>query len=405
MAFAVRLGVVFSFPAVPIADAADYHRLASALVSGEGYVSAVGEPTAWRPPGYPAFLFIIYSLFGPSVQAAYCVQAAVGALTVLLLMALGALTMGKREAFIGGLLAVFYPGLFWLPRVLLSENLSLPLLLGCLCLAIMVAKINSAWLSLALGILLGASALVRGANVFVGGLIVLGLALQIWLQGLAWRKYVAPLALIGLGGLIVMLPWTGRNFLVFRRFVPLSTQEGITLYASYWPPINGTKRIWGNLPGIEDEQVAAASRLSGEAEISSYLQGVVLNRLWAEPSYFFKLWPEKIISTAAPFDWEWFPHKPGTTRSVNVAYLLILVPALFGALYLMRYPILRLWPLAVLPLSVLIQTLVFYGSPRFRLPAELIALLLVPVGLNWAAQRMWPPEERGEPLAVAGGKQ
>lgn len=403
LACAVRLIAVSAFPTVPLADAADYHRLAVALTDGGGYVSASGVPTAWRPPGYPIFLFIIYRLFGTSVQAAYFVQAVLGVVTVLLLVALGVLTIGRTEAFLGGLFAAFYPSLFWLPRVLLSENLSLPLLLASLCLAVLLVKTNSRWLALILGVLLGVCVLVRGANLFVAALIALGLALPFLRQAFAWRNYLLCLVLIGLGGLIVVLPWTGRNFLVFRRFVPLATQEGMALYASYWPPVSGAKRIWGNLPGIEDEEVAFASSLSDEVETSRYLQGLVWHRLRAEPSHFFRLWPQKIISTLAPFDWEWFPHRAGASRSVNIGYLLVLVPALCGALVLMRHLSWDFWPLAVLPLSVLIQTLLFYGSPRFRLPAELIVLLLAPVGLRWARRRAWQRPGR-KPLAATVGR-
>src|SRR2546425_1130763 len=45
LALALRLYAVIRFPAVPIADAADYHGLAVRLAEGHGYVSADGTPT------------------------------------------------------------------------------------------------------------------------------------------------------------------------------------------------------------------------------------------------------------------------------------------------------------------------------------------------------------------------
>jgi hypothetical protein len=41
------------------------------------------------------------------------------------------------------------------------------------------------------------------------------------------------------------------------------------------------------------------------------------------------------------------------------------------------------WALLALPASSLIQTLIFYGSPRFRLTAEPIAIILAAAGLVW----------------------
>jgi hypothetical protein len=81
VAFGVRGCAVLSQPETPIADPADYHQIAASLADGHGYVNAAGNPTAWRPPGYPAFLSLIYRISGPSVLAATLVQSLVGALT------------------------------------------------------------------------------------------------------------------------------------------------------------------------------------------------------------------------------------------------------------------------------------------------------------------------------------
>src|SRR5215471_10239563 len=89
VAFGVRGCVVLQEPEKPIADAADYHQIATSLADGHGYVNSGGEPTAWRPPGYPIFLSLIYRVSGPSVTAATIVQSFVGALTVLMLMLFG----------------------------------------------------------------------------------------------------------------------------------------------------------------------------------------------------------------------------------------------------------------------------------------------------------------------------
>jgi hypothetical protein len=47
-----------------------------------------------------------------------------------------------------------------------------------------------------------------------------------------------------------------------------------------------------------------------------------------------------------------------------------------------RNPRANQWLLWVVPMLVLFQTVFFYGSPRFRLPAEPIAILLASVGLS-----------------------
>jgi hypothetical protein len=111
------------------------------------------------------------------------------------------------------------------------------------------------------------------------------------------------------------------------------------------------------------------------------LKRETINRLRAEPLYFFRLWPSKLMSLLAPFDWEIFPHSAGASRSFNWGYVFILAPAVLGALIIVRRPMPQTWALLPLPASVLIQTLTFYGSPRLRLIAEPIALIVAAIGV------------------------
>lgn len=391
LALVVRCWAVTFYPAEQVNDAADYHRLAADLSRGLGYVNEAGGPTAWRPPGYPAFLAIIYSGFGVSVRAATLTQAVLGGLTVLLLAAFGALIIGRREALVATMLAAVYPSLFWLPRVLLSENLSLPLTLAALCAAAMLLRTEHLRWACACGVLLGLCALVRGANLVVAAVLLAGMVLVAWKRGRRWRQLAAASALVCAGVALVLLPWTARNYRVFHQLVPVATQDGMGLYASYWPPMRDGKVIWGNLPGNEDPAWAAATRAGDEATASKYLQSVTLERLREHPGHFFRVLPPKLLSLAAPFDWEWFPHAPGSTRSLNPVYALMLIPAMLGLLILRRRPVPHGWLLWVLPLTVLMQAVVFYGSPRFRLPAETSGILWAAVALvsawDWFGRR------------------
>ena len=83
-----------------------------------------------------------------------------------------------------------------------------------------------------------------------------------------------------------------------------------------------------------------------------------------------------------PLDWEIFAHAPGTTKSLNIGYLLIILPALLGFIAMLRGRAPYQWLLWIVPGLVLIQSILFYGSPRFRLPAELIAILPAAAGVS-----------------------
>ena len=92
--------------------------------------------------------------------------------------------------------------------------------------------------------------------------------------------------------------------------------------------------------------------------------------------------PSKLASLLVPLDWEVFAHAPGTTRSLNVGYLLILLPALLGFISMLRRRVKYQWLLWIVLGLVLIQAILFYGSPRFRLPAELIAIIPAAAGVS-----------------------
>lgn len=388
LALLLRLYAVTAHPVpVPTADAADYHRLATDLARGAGYVNEAGAPTAWRPPGYPFFLACVYTLFGPSVRAATFVQAVMGALTALLIAWLAGALAGRREGLTAGLLAAVYPGFFWPARLLLSENLALFLIVAALCGAVALAGRWRWWGALGLGVLLGFGTLVRGPHLLFSAGLLLWLAVWFWRRGRGWRRGLLAVVLAGVGLAAVLVPWAARNRGVFGRPVLVATQDGMGLYSSFWPPLKNGRPVWGTLPGAEDPVVAEAAGAGDEAAVSESLRRAAVERLRQDPSHFFRVVPSKLVSLVAPLDWETFPHAAGASRSLNPVYVLVLIPAMLG-LFVMRWrgrPLRSvLW---VVPSAVLAQALVTYGSPRFRLPAETSAIVWASAALVWAWDR------------------
>ena len=370
---------MWSHPAVPVGDAEDYHGLATRLVEGRGYVNAAGQPTAWRPPVYPVFLAGVYKIAGVSVQRATMVQVMLGGLTVLILTALGAMILGWHRALIAGAIAAVYPAFVWLPRLLLSENLSLFLLsLSLVAIVLYLRSSRMVWIFV-FGVLCALNTLVRGANLFLPIVVAIGLLVLQWRNR---RQLVASLLAMTVAFIVTLLPWTIRNYRVFHQPIPIATQDGLTLYGSYWPPQKNSKVIWGSLPGNEDPAILEASRSGSEVSASKYLYRLTQQRLREHPWFFFRLIPSKLASLLVPLDWEIFAHAPGTTRSLNIGYLLILLPALIGFIAMLRERVPYQWLLWIVPGLVLLQAILFYGSPRFRLPAELIAIIPAAAGVS-----------------------
>jgi hypothetical protein len=103
---------------------------------------------------------------------------------------------------------------------------------------------------------------------------------------------------------------------------------------------------------------------------SQYLVAETVRRLKDEPLRLFTQYPVKIFWLLQPFDWETLSWPVLGTRSFNVTYFVISMLALFGVREALRRDR-TLTLLLLLPLGYLaLLSFPFYGSPRFRVPAE-----------------------------------
>jgi len=188
---------------------------------------------------------------------------------------------------------------------------------------------------------------------------------------------------------LVLTPWTLRNYRVHGVFVPVATQIGIALYASYNPP----KGIFGLAP--RDEVTAAAERLS-EPEASAALVRAAVDSIYTSPGKALRLEALKVLYFWAPLDWEILPFY----GAFNPAYAFIAIWSfLYMALRLPSENSLPTWP-AWLPILYFFgMALVFHGSPRYRLPVEPLLTLFAAAGLASLDRRVG----RRTSGALAGG--
>src|SRR3954447_15301229 len=60
----IRSGDELRYP-----DERDYHALAQSLLQHQGFVNERGQPSAYRPPGYPFVLTALYSVWNRPMAA------------------------------------------------------------------------------------------------------------------------------------------------------------------------------------------------------------------------------------------------------------------------------------------------------------------------------------------------
>jgi hypothetical protein len=123
---------------------------------------------------------------------------------------------------VAGALVALYPDLVWFTAHFWSETLFLALLWWGFERLLAAQASGERAPALAAGLLFGLAALTRETVLYFLPLA----ALWLWEA----RRDVRPAAAFALAATLVILPWTGRNWVVWDAFVPVSTAGGLNLW-------------------------------------------------------------------------------------------------------------------------------------------------------------------------------
>jgi len=262
----LRVGEAWSGRA-PVFDAAAYAAIAKDLDEGNGFTvgAKATQPSTDYSPGLPLFVAGIYKLTGGAHERlARIVLALIGALAPLFAYLLarrltsrplsreGVHVLGSpegdkghgppRRAVVAGLIAALavaiYPATIEYTGMLMTEPLAATLLAGALLAILWAPDGDSSWRWLVPGLTLGALALVRPEYLAIGLLLALLVFLRQRLH-LPWRRALLGAAVVVLGIVVVIAPWTVRNAIALDRFVTVSTGGGQVLYAGTYLPSDG----------------------------------------------------------------------------------------------------------------------------------------------------------------------
>lgn len=390
LALVLRLAPIFALPLNLRhgTDPWDYKRMATSIAESgsypESYSSTLhgnhGGPTAARPPLYPLLLATASKVSGDSVTAARLLQALIGVGLVFLIGLCARMLFGERTAVITLFLAAIYVPLIDIGTTLMSEALLLPLLVALLISLIKArrAEAPTRW-AIWCGLLVGLATLTR-ANAII---LIVPAAIALWRRPRRahWRLPIACSAAC----VVVLIPWTVRNFVVMHHFVPLTTELGPLLAGTYnssaandhnnpyafrpviFVPSYQTflRRYYGKL-----DEIATTSKLL--AASTSY---VIQHPLQVPETIGWNtlrladLEPGWSHLSAEAID---VPSPPLALLS-RLLFWFVMVLALIGlSWYRMRLPWFIWAPAALLVLTIL----PFNSEIRFRLPIDPLLLLL-----------------------------
>lgn len=177
---------------------------------------------------------------------------------------------------------------------------------------------------------------------------------------------------------LILGPWTIRNFLSYGRFVPITT-TGSSLYSAWFPP---GPRQFGMM--AHDEVSEQAMKIADVFERDAFYRQATVRKILADPAAALGTTLRKYLFYLMPFDWEFFGryNVDGRLRpSLHYVYLFTLP---FALIYIWRHRLNReFWVGPIAPLLFgLTMTGATYGIPRFRLCVE-------PFLIVFAAAFLW----------------
>jgi 4-amino-4-deoxy-L-arabinose transferase-like glycosyltransferase len=256
-------------------DEGYFQRAATGILAGQGH------PGSLRPPLFPFFVAAVYSVFGKSLLALRLVQIVLSLVAVLAVFRITAARFGVRAAAYAGLLCAVAPSLVHYTHFLWSECFAATLLILFFW-ALDAHERSGRLVPLAgAGLLLGLNALTRETWAFFG-VIVAGWI--VWSHRAAWRRSLVPVATFVGAMVLVVLPWTLRNYVVHHAFVLVSTGR-------WYPMVQGNslnEHDW--VRGVVPMRaLREAAKPLSEVEQDAYWKPIALEAIRAEqPWWIFK---------------------------------------------------------------------------------------------------------------------
>lgn len=373
-AFSVRLIFALNADDVIETDELEYDRLATCLLESKGYIdSGEGHLTSLRPPLYPAFLALIYGWFGRSIFTVFLIQAFIGSLTVCLFYLIADRVFNKTTAIFTGIFSVFYMTFVACGNLLYTETLFTFLLALIIYLAVASNKFGLLKFCI-IGFLCGLLTLLRSAGLGMPFLIILFLIARAPKKyGLSPKKIaIYSLALI-VSCATIILPWTIRNYRVHNKFVLISSNAGINMYVAVRP-------AFGKIIGLgpqEDEVAEESLTISNEAERNDFYIKEALKAYRESPADAFRAFILRFLFFWNVIDWEII-----SGEIINYHFIFIFPFAVLGTAISLKTRKEILFILLVI-LYFTAQTLLFQGTPRYRMPIDGYLIMLGCYGIYW----------------------
>lgn len=411
-------------------DEVSYHNLALRVMDGHGFSfgerwwpgTAANEPTAHWSYLYTIYLIVIYTIFGPSPLLARILQAViVGIVMPWLLYRLsfrmfapeargeGMFTYtpevagAQRVALLAAAIGAVYIYFFYYTASLITEGFYITGILWVFDTAVAITQSQKVttkqWVLL--GLAMGITVLLRQLFLLFLPFLLLWLW---WARRPRLTSFVLPVAMV----VLMIVPWTIRNYRAFDRIVPLNTNSG---FAFFWGnhPRYGTQFI-PILPSgeyyrmIPDELQAQDLN---EAEMDSALLSEALDIIVADPGRYVLL----SLSRIPTYFMFWPSGDSGMVSNLSrVGSFGVFLPFMLYGLFLTLRKSFSSWrerlasPFTLLYLFMLVYSgihILTWTLIRYRIPVDVILVIFAGYGLLDLAERVLARRGAAGDMAVS----
>jgi 4-amino-4-deoxy-L-arabinose transferase-like glycosyltransferase len=369
-------------------DALWYGVTANGLAQGQFFRTPFGTtPSAAHPPLTSLILGGVTLPFGvhPGTGLQRMTMAVLGAGVVLCVGLLGRAVAGPWVGVTAAGLAAVAPD-FWIPNgILMSETPAMLLMALILLGVVRMLRKPTVTMAVLLGAACGAEALVRAELLlFVPTLLV---PAALCPRSVPLRRRFGLAAVGVLAVLVVLAPWVGRNLATFRDPTTISTGDGRALLGANCAQAYAGQGLglWhigcANAHPNADESVESKADVHAALQYAEHHAGrlpvVVLARVGRVWDFYQ---PIQMVNVDAN------EGRPVPASRAGLIVYYALLPFVVAGAVVLRRRRLGLWFLLV-PIGVVtVVAALFYGTVRFRAPAEVSLVVLAAPALVLSAR-------------------
>lgn len=433
LAFAVRLvyNLTAASPYKPTFDAALYDHIARNLLNRHCFCLFGSHLTVSRAPLWPWIISLIYSLAGQHDFYARLFLCVLGSGTCLIVYRFARDLFGQRAAAVAGVIAATYTGLFLYDGWLYTESLYTfcvtafayalyrlqpttttdgPPVDGAargVWRGISQAVARRRWAILC-GLCAAAASLTRPNGMILLGIVMVWAAILIWVYRRPGREIIQN-ALLSIGiAMVLVAPWTYRNYTVAHAFIPIETGLGEVLIGAYDNTVafgpTGVRGYWRPPPGTINHD-----NLRYTPETDRQYTTRALQWMASHPADLVHLWSFHLINM-------WWPYTYAHGLAIEQAPNRLSSYVVWALIFLESIPVFALAAVALvttrhrhhqalLPIYLLLavtvlQNMVFYSTMRFRAPIEPLLVVLVSGLVVTGIPRRRPAEVSAHASAV-----